>query len=261
MKTFKILSAITNKIGNLTNRVNINNLTKSIIKENDTSNYEQKLEQNIEKAKSAIESIKLQNNSDKNFPNIKKYIDKLKIYLDKILELLFELMDFNKNTFHYLIESKLIPTLSENINLLDKNSLSNLIMPYLIKLIFIEPTILMKGKLKEEFIIMNTQIIGCIKKIIFEFKNIVNKINIININSELYNFINEGILPFMDNLFSKIIKYPNFYYALLNDSSSININLELLLFEILINLFKFEHQIKNRSSRTINKKKYIKIYK
>ena len=257
----KIFAAISNKIGNLTNRANLNitSLAKSISKENDTYDFEQKLEQNVEKAKLTIESIKLQTNSDKNNSNLKKNIDKLKKCLDKIMESFFELTNFNQNSFHYLIESKLIPILTENINLLYLNSLSDLIIPYLVELIFIKPKILLKGKLKEEFIIMNTQIIGCIKKIIFEFKNIVNKINIINVNSKLFNFINEGILPFMDNLFSKIIKYPNFYYALINDSTSININLELLLFEILINLFKFEHQIKNRSSRALIRKNILRF--
>ena len=257
----KLFSTITNKIGSLTNRNNNkanNNLVKSISKENDTYDYELKIEKNIENIKLILETIKLQNNSDKNNSSIKKNIDKLEKCLIKINKSFFELTNFNQNSFQYLIESKLIPILTENINVLYVNTITNTIMPYLHKFIFIDENILKKGKLKEEIIIMNTQVIGCIKKIIIEFKNILNKINIINVNSELFNFINNGLLPFLNDLLSKLIKHPNFYYALINDSSTININFELLLFEILINLFKFEHQIKNRTSRTLIRKNLLR---
>ena len=96
------------------------------------------------------------------------------------------------------------------------------------------------------------------KKIIVEFKNILNKINIIKVNSELFIFINTGLLPFLNDLLSKLIKHPNFYHALINDSTTININFELLLFEILINLFKFEHQIKDRTSRALIRKNLLR---
>ena len=83
MKTFKFLSTITNKIGSLTNRNILNNniLSKSISKENSTYDYEQKMEKAIEKTKQLLESIKLQNNLDKNNPSLKKNIDKLDKYL------------------------------------------------------------------------------------------------------------------------------------------------------------------------------------
>jgi hypothetical protein len=166
---------------------------------------------------------------------------------------------FNQNSFQYLIESKLIPTLTENINVLSVNTISSIILSYLQKIIFIDQSILSKGKIKEEIIIMNTQVVGCIKKIIFEFKNILSKVNIISVNSELFIFINKGILPFMNELFSKLIKYPNFYHSLVNDSTTININIELLLFDILINLLKFEHQIKDRTSRTLIRKNLLRF--
>ena len=260
----KLFSAITNKIGNLTNR-NTNkpnsNLTKSISKENDTYDFEQKIEKNIEKTKLVLESIKLQNNSNININNssLKKNIDKLENCLNNILKSFFELTNFNQNSFQYLIESKLIPILTENINILYINTISNIVMPYLQKLIFIDQNILTKGKLKEEIIIMNTQVIGCIKKIIFEFKNILNNINIIKVNSELFNFINNGIMPFINELLLKLVKHHNFYYALINDSTTININFELLLFEILINLLKFEHQIKNRTSRSLIRQNLLRF--
>ena len=256
----KLFATITNKIGNLTNRNNNSNtvLTKSISKENDTYDYEQKIEKNIEKTKLILETIKLQNNSDKNNTSIKKNIDKLDNYLAKIIKSFFELTNFNQNSFQYLIQSKLIPLLTENINLLYINTISNTIMPYLQKIIFIDQKILNKGKLKEEIIIMNTQIIGCIKKIIIEFKNILNNINIVNVNSQLFHFINNAIL-FLNELLSKIIKHNNFYHALVNDSTTININFELLLFEILLNLLKFEHQIKNRTSRTLIRKNLLRF--
>ena len=263
MKTLKFLSnKITNTIGSLTNRnsLNSNILTKSISKENSTYDYEQKMETSIEKTKLILESIKMENNLDKNNnSSLRKNIDKLDKHLSQIINSFFELTNFNQNSFQYLIESKLIPILTENINITYINTISNSIIQCLLKLIFIDNKILSKGNLKEEIIIMNTQVIGCIKKIIFEFKNILNKINIISVNTELFNFINNGIVPFMDNLLLKIIKYPNFYYGLINDSSTININLDLLLFEILINLLKFEHQIKNRTSRALIRKNLIRF--
>lgn len=260
MKPMKFLSSIKNKIGNLTNRNSITNIISTNPNKGDvTYGKEQNISKDIEKLKSTLESIKLQNNFDKNNINQKKMIEKLEKYLDRILKSFFELNIFDQNSFQFLIETKLIPLLTENINLLYIDSISNSIMPYLLNYIFIDQNILTKGKIKEEIIIMNTQIVGCIKKIIFEFKNILNKVNIINVNSELFIFINTGIMPFLNELFSKLIKYPNFYHSLVNDSTTININFELLLFEILINLLKFEHQIKDRKSRALIRKNLLRF--
>ena len=257
MKTFKLLSTITNKIGNLTNRnlFNNSNNNRNLSKGNITYEYEQ----DIEHIKSLLESIKFQNNVDSSNPALKKSIDKLEKYLTRIIKFFFELNTFNQKTFKSLIESKLIPILTDTINILYINTISNKIMPYLHKLIFIDNKILAKGKLKEESTIINTQLVGCTKKIITEFKNILNNVNIINVNSDLDIFINNGILPFLNDLFCKLIKYPNFYYALVNDSTTININLELLLFEIVLNLLKFEHQIKNRTSRALIRKNLLRF--
>ena len=258
MKSFKFISTITNKIGNLTNRNNTSS-NSNLSKGNITYDKEQDISKNIDKMKSILESIKLQNNFDKNNPYHKKTIEKLEKYLDRIMKAFFDMNIFNQNSFQYLIETKLIPTLTENINVLSVNTISSIIMPYLHKIIFIDQGILSKGNIKEEIIIMNTQVVGCIKKIIFEFKNILSKVNIISVNSELFIFINKGLLPFMDELFSKLIKYPNFYHSLVNDSTTININIELLLFDILINLLKFEHQIKDRTSRTLIRKNLLRF--
>ena len=253
MKTFKLLSSLTNKIGNLTNRNIFNN-------NNNNKGYTiDEYEQDIEKIKCLLESLKFQNNIDKNNPSIKKNLDKLEKYLSRLLKFLFDLNVFNQNSFKLLIESKILPILAENINILYISTISNIIMPYINKLIFIDNKILFNGKLKEEAIIINTQIVGCVKKIITEFKNILNKVNIININSDLYFFIINGILPFLNNLFDKLIKYPNFYYALINDSTTININLDLLLYEILLNLLKFEHQIKDRTSRSLIRRNLLRF--
>ena len=258
MKSFKFISTITNKIGNLTNRNNTSS-NSNPSKGNITYDKEQDISKNIDKMKSILESIKLQNNFDKNNPYHKKTIEKLEKYLDRIMKAFFDMNIFNQNSFQYLIETKLIPTLTENINVLSVNTISSIIMPYLQKIIFIDQGILSKGNIKEEIIIMNTQVVGCIKKIIFEFKNILSKVNIISVNSELFIFINKGLLPFMNELFSKLIKYPNFYHSLVNDSTTININIELLLFDILINLLKFEHQIKDRTSRTLIRKNLLRF--
>ena len=258
MKSFKFISTITNKIGSLTNRNNSSN-NNNLSKGNITYDKEQDIAKNIDKMKSILESIKLQNNFDKNNPYHKKTIEKLEKYLERIMKEFFDMNIFNQNSFQYLIETKLIPTLTENINVLSVNSIASTIMPYLQKIIFIDQSTLSKGKIKEEIIIMNTQVVGCIKKIIFEFKNILSKVNIISVNSELFIFINKGILPFMNELFSKLIKYPNFYHSLVNDSTTININIELLLFDILINLLKFEHQIKDRTSRALIRKNLLRF--
>ena len=258
MKSFKFISTITNKIGNLTNRNNTSS-NSNLSKGNITYDKEQDITKNIDKMKSILESIKLQSNFDKNNPYHKKTIEKLEKYLDRIMKAFFDMNIFNQNSFQYLIETKLIPTLTENINVLSVNTISSVIMPYLQKIIFIDQSILSKGNIKEEIIIMNTQVVGCIKKIIFEFKNILSKVNIISVNSELFIFINKGILPFMNELFSKLIKYPNFYHALVNDSTTINIKIELLLFDILINLLKFEHQIKDRTSRALIRKNLLRF--
>lgn len=258
MKSFKFISTITNKIGNLTNRNNTSS-NSNLSKGNITYDKEQDISKNKDKMKSILESIKLQNNFDKNNPYHKKTIEKLEKYLDRIMKAFFDMNIFNQNSFQYLIETKLIPTLTENINVLSVNTISSIIMPYLQKIIFIDQGILSKGNIKEEIIIMNTQVVGCIKKIIFEFKNILSKVNIISVNSELFIFINKGLLPFMNELFSKLIKYPNFYHSLVNDSTTININIELLLFDILINLLKFEHQIKDRTSRTLIRKNLLRF--
>ena len=258
MKSFKFISTITNKIGNLTNRNNTSS-NSNLSKGNITYDKEQDISKNIDKMKSILESIKLQSNFDKNNPYHKKTIEKLEKYLDRIMKAFFDMNIFNQNSFQYLIETKLIPTLTENINVLSVNTISSVIMPYLQKIIFIDQSILSKGNIKEEIIIMNTQVVGCIKKIIFEFKNILSKVNIISVNSELFIFINKGILPFMNELFSKLIKYPNFYHALVNDSTTINIKIELLLFDILINLLKFEHQIKDRTSRALIRKNLLRF--
>ena len=258
MKSFKFISTITNKIGNLTNRNNTSS-NSNLSKGNITYDKEQDITKNIDKMKSILESIKLQSNFDKNNPYHKKTIEKLEKYLDRIMKAFFDMNIFNQNSFQYLIETKLIPTLTENINVLSVNTISSVIMPYLQKIIFIDQSILSKGNIKEEIIIMNTQVVGCIKKIIFEFKNILSKVNIISVNSELFIFINKGILPFMNELFLKLIKYPNFYHALVNDSTTINIKIELLLFDILINLLKFEHQIKDRTSRALIRKNLLRF--
>ena len=128
MKSFKFISTITNKIGNLTNRNNTssnNNLSKGNI----TYDKEQDIAKNIDKMKSILESIKLQNNFDKNNPYHKKTIEKLEKYLDRIMKEFFDTNIFNQNSFQYLIESKLIPTLTENINVLSVNTISSIILP------------------------------------------------------------------------------------------------------------------------------------
>ena len=159
-------------------------------------------------------------------------------YLSIIEKSILDFNNFNSNLFKNLIESNLISILSENIDIYS-NKISNIIIIFLRKIIFVEEAFIQDNNIKEEEILIDIKIVSAIKKIIFEFDNILKKVNIIDINSDLFNLINDGILPFLNDLFQKIIKFPNLYFALLNNSTNININLELQLFYILFILFKF----------------------
>ena len=253
-KSFKFISSITNKIGNLTNR-KINNTSKN---EFININNEKDIDIIIKKIKSILDSIKIQNNTERNI-NIflMQNIEKLEKYFENIEKCILDFNKFNINLYKHLLEGNLIPLLTENINILYSNKISNIITRFLHKIIFLDGMIISVKNIKEEPILVSNQIVSSIKKIIFEFVYILKTVNIININSDIYNLIIFGILPFLNELFAKILKYSNFYYALMNNSSTININLELLLFDILYILFKFEYQIKDRASKALIRKNLL----
>ena len=253
MKKFKIFSTITdkiNKIGILTNRNNKKENKNELI----TIKNIQDIENIIQKINLIFDEKKLQNNTERYSNNI----EKLENYLSIIEKSILDFNNFNTHLFKSLLESNLISILTENINIYS-NKISNIIIIFLQKIIFLDEIFIQDKKLKEEQILIDTKIVSAIKKIIFEFDNILKKVNIININSDLFNLINTGILPFLNDLFQKIIKFPNLYYALLNNSTTININLELQLFDILFILFKFEYQIKDRISRAYIRKNLLRF--
>ena len=253
MKKLKLLSSITNKInkiGILTNRkTNKEKKNELMIIKNP-----QDIDNIIQKIKSIFDARKFENNTERN----SNKIEKLQNYLLAIEKSLLDNNNFNHNLFQYLLDSKLIPILSENLNIYSYK-ISNIIIIFIQKIIFLDEIFLIINKIKEETILTNPKIVSSLKKIIFEFENNLKKVNIIDINSDLYNLITTGILPFLNELFQKIIKYQNLFYALMNNSTTININLELQLFDILFILFKFEPQIKDRSARTYIRKNLLRF--
>ena len=253
MKKLKLLSSITNKInkiGILTNRkTNKENKNELIIIKNS-----QDIDNIIKKIKSIFDARKFENNTERN----SNKIEKLQNYLLAIEKSLLDNNKFNHNLFQYLLDSKLIPILSENLNIYSYK-ISNIIIIFIQKIIFFFLIFLIIINIKEETILTNPKIVSSLKKIIFELENNLKKVNIIDINSDLYNLITTGILPFLNELFQKIIKYQNLFYALMNNSTTININLELQLFDILFILFKFEPQIKDRSARAYIRKNLLRF--
>ena len=253
MKKLKLLSSITNKInkiGILTNRkTNKENKNELIIIKNP-----QDIDNIIQKIKSIFDARKFETNTERNGNKI----EKLQNYLLGIEKSLLDNNNFNHNLFQYLLDSKLIPILSENLNIYSYK-ISNIIIIFIQKIIFLDEIFLIINKIKEETILTNPKIVSSLKKIIFELENNLKKVNIIDINSDLYNLITTGILPFLNELFQKIIKYQNLFYALMNNSTTININLELQLFDILFILFKFEPQIKDRSARAYIRKNLLRF--
>ena len=246
MKTLKILSSFTNKIGILTNRKNNKENKNEFIPLKTT----QDIDNIIQNIKNFFEKNKTLNNTERNF-------EKLEIYFSSIKKLL-DFNNFDSYLFQYLIQSDLILILTENINIYS-NKVSNSIIIFLQKIIFLDEIFITEKNLKEESILINPKIVNSLKKIIFEFDSILKKVNIIDINSDLYFLIDTGILPFLNELFQKILKYSNLFYSLLNNSTTININLELQLFDILFILFKFEPQIKERTSRTYIRKNILRF--
>ena len=253
MKKLKLLSSITNKInkiGILTNRkTNKEKKNELMIIKNP-----QDIDNIIQKIKSIFDARKFENNTERN----SNKIEKLQNYLLAIEKSLLDNNNFNHNLFQYLLDSKLIPILSENLNIYSYK-ISNIIIIFIQKIIFLDEIFLIIINIKEETILTNPKIVSSLKKIIFELENNLKKVNIIDINSDLYNLITTGILPFLNELFQKIIKYQNLFYALMNNSTTININLELQLFDILFILFKFEPQIKDRSARAYIRKNLLRF--
>ena len=253
MKKLKLLSSITNKInkiGMLTNRkTNKEKKNELMIIKNP-----QDIDNIIQKIKSIFDARKFENNTERN----SNKIEKLQNYLLAIEKSLLDNNNFNHNLFQYLLDSKLIPILSENLNIYSYK-ISNIIIIFIQKIIFLDEIFLIIINIKEETILTNPKIVSSLKKIIFELENNLKKVNIIDINSDLYNLITTGILPFLNELFQKIIKYQNLFYALMNNSTTININLELQLFDILFILFKFEPQIKDRSARAYIRKNLLRF--
>ena len=244
----KLFSSITNKIGVLTNRKNNKENKNEILLIRNT----QDIDSVIQNIKIFFEKRKIQTNTGVN-------TEILENYFTSIEQSLLKFNTFDSYFFQYLLESSLIHILTENINIYSNNNISNIIIIFLQKIIFLDEIFITEKGIKEESILINPKIVSCLKKIIFDIDIMLKKVNIIDTNSDLDILINTGILPFLNELFQKIIKYQNLYYALMNNSATININLELQLFDILFILFKFEPQIKDRTSRACVRKNILRF--
>ena len=247
MNTLKLLSSFKNKIGKLTNRKNNKQDKIEFI----YIKTEKDLQNIIQKIIEIFEQIKFQYDSDKNIEKLLKYFESIEISI-------LDFSSFNLELYQYLLESDLISIISESINIYS-NKLLNSIIIFLQKIIFLDE-IYKKKNINEEALFTNIKIVSFFKQIIFEFDNILKKINIIDIKSDLFQLIKDGILPFLNELFINIIKYPNLYLALIENSTTLNINLELQLLDILFILFKFEPQIKDRTSRTFIRKNILRFF-
>ena len=253
MKKLKLLSTITkkiNKIGLLTNRKTNKEIKNELI----NINNPQDIDNIIQKIKLIFDARKTAINTERSVNNI----EKLENYLSIIEKSILDFNNFNLDLFKNLLQSNLIPILTKNINIYS-NKISNIIIIFLQKIIFLDEIFITEKKILEESILTNAKIVNCLKKIIFEFDNILKKVNIIKTNSDLFYLINTGIIPFLHQLFTKIIKYQNLFYALINNNTTINTNLELQLFDILLILFKFEPQIKDRTSRAYIRKNLLRF--
>ena len=160
MKKFKIFSSITNKInsiGILTNR----KIKKENKNELITIKNSKDLENIIQKIFLIFDEKKLQNNTERNYNNN----EKLENYLSIIEKSILDFNNFNSNLFKNLIESNLISILSENIDIYS-NKISNIIIIFLRKIIFVEEAFIQDNNIKEEEILIDIKIVSAIKKIL-----------------------------------------------------------------------------------------------
>ena len=193
---------------------------------------------------------------NKNQENLrKKHLIKIKNSLDKLYKLYFDKNNFNEESFEFT--KNLIKILTDYISL-EIIDINNILCPYLNKLLFQNKENLLKIGSNEELLLMNTQIIYCIKDLLKTFTNITI------LYKKETNFIDECIIPFVNQLMIKLYLYDNFYSAISSseqkkkNSTEININFDAKLFELIIALFSIENSLNNRESKSIIRRSLLK---
>ena len=197
-------------------------------------------------------SLNFQQSNNTN--NHKLKLDKVKKGIENLYKLFFDKKNFNEELFESVIGKKFIKLLTDYItfNILD---LSEVIFPYIMKILFQNKENLKSIGLNDEVLLMNTQIINCVKVLIKSFIELIKT----NKNSV---FIEDQIIPFVFHLMDVLTYYPNFYYAISastnQEGNNNNFSFDSNLFELIITLFSIEHSFKNRENKTIIRKSLLK---
>ena len=185
----------------------------------------------------------------------KKVLIKIKNSLDKLYKLYFDKNNYNEESFEFTI--KIIKILTDYISL-EIIDINLILYPYLDKLLFHNKDNLSTIESNEELLLMNTQIIYCIKVLLKTFTNIVI------LNKKETTFIDQCIIPFVNQLMIKLYLYDNFYSAISSseqqkiNSTAVNINFDAKLFELIIALFSSENSLNNRESKSIIRRSLLK---
>ena len=246
--TFNLLSSFATKVGKTVGNYTARNINK---KKEEPLTYEQQLSQSTDKIKNILLTI-INTEDESATDDLFQNLELLEKTLQKTISLFFDKQTFNQDSFQILIESQLVPILTAYINVDYINSLTKIIFPFLYKLIFANEPL---SNVTEEIFIMNNQIIQCIKQLIIEFVNIINEINNMTLTQDIFDFIEEGMIPFLNDFVLKLIIYQNFYEKI----SANNPNFNFELFDIFITLFKYEQQIKNREVKSLLRKNLLTI--
>ena len=185
--------------------------------------------------------------------NSKKKLEQIKKSVEKLYKFFFDKKTFNDDLFESVIGKKFIKSLSDYItfNIIE---LSEILFPIIMKILFQNKENLKSIGFNDEFLLMNTQIINCVKTMIKSF------IELIKINKTCF-FIEEQVISFVYHLMDVLTYYPNFYFAIsasTNQDGDNTVSFDSNLFELIISLFSIEHSFKNRENKTIIRKSLLK---
>ena len=183
----------------------------------------------------------------------KKKLEKIKKNVENLYKYFFDKKNFNDDLFDSVIGKKFIKSLSDYItfNIIE---LSEILFPIIMKILFKNKDNLNSIGLNDEFLLMNTQIINCVKIMIKSF------IELIKTNKTCF-FIEDQVISFVYYLMDRLTYYPNFYFSIsasTNQDGDYTVSFDSNLFELIISLFSIEHSFKNRENKTIIRKSLLK---
>ncbi len=185
--------------------------------------------------------------------NHKKKLEKIKKSVESLYKYFFDKKNFNDELFESVIGKKFIKSLSDYItfNIIE---LSEILFPIIMKILFHNKDNLNSIGLNDEFLLMNTQIINCVKIMIKSFIELIKK-------DKTCLFIEEQVINFVYYLMDVLTYYPNFYFAIsasTNQDANYTVSFDSNLFELIISLFSIEHSFKKRENKTIIRKSLLK---